>query len=136
MRHFTVEQLSEAQLPEAEAIVRIVGSEMPAEWWRNEAGELIRRGGGVLAARAGDGAVHGIATYEVVKRQRSGRVLAVGTLFSVDLSRKQPAKQSLVRALELVSAAFDCTAIVLPLPAKGYFEYLATQTAAPIAGNA
>ena len=130
MALFTVELLSEDQLVEADAMIRIAGANSPAGWWGSEAGELIRRGGGVLAARSGDGALHGLATYEVVRRQRAGRVLAVGTLLSFDLSRKQPAKQALVHALELISDAFDCSAIAVPLRVKGHLESLAGDAAA------
>lgn len=129
MTHFTVEQLSEGQLGEAEAMMRIAGHDSPPGWWGSEAGALMRRGGGVLAVRSGDGALHGLATYEVVKRQRSGRVLAVETLVSFDLSRKQPVKQALVCALELISKAFECSAIALPLPAR---DFLAAEPIAPI----
>lgn len=118
MQHFTIEHLPEDQLAEAAALVRMAIGNCNPEWWEAGVRELISRGGGVLAARAGDRSVHGVATYEVIKRRHTGPVLAVETLASFDLSRKQPAKQALVKALDLISAAFGCRAIALPLPAK------------------
>ncbi|MEO8453690.1 MAG: hypothetical protein ABI454_00885 [Sphingomicrobium sp.] len=119
MPHFTVEHLREDQLAEARAFVQITGGDSLPEWWETEAVELIGRGGGVLVARAGDGSVHGLATYEVVKRPHMARVLAVARLVSFELSRKQPAKQALIHALDPISAAFECSAVAMPLLAKG-----------------
>lgn len=86
MPHFTVEHLREDQLAEAGAFVQITGGDWVPEWWETEAVELIRRGGGVLVARAADGSVHGLATYEVVKRPHTGREFAVARLVSFELS--------------------------------------------------
>jgi hypothetical protein len=127
MPHFTVEHLREDELAEAGAFLRIADGESIPGWWENEARQLIRRGGGVLVARSGHGAMHGLASYELVKRKHSGRVIAVTRLLSFDLSRRQPAKQALLRALDLISAAFECSAIAVPLPARTYLSYLATQ---------
>lgn len=118
MSHFSVEQLGEGQLVEAGALLQLAGVESVPEWWENEAEELIRRGGGVLVARGVDRSIYGLATYEVVKRGRAGRALAVGRLVSFELSGKQPAKHALVQALDGIAAAFQCSAIALPLPAR------------------
>jgi len=126
MQHFTIEALHEDQLAEAAAIVRMAMSNCNPEWWEESTRELIDRGGGVLAARAGDRSIYGVATYEVVKRRHTGPVLTVETLASFDLSRKQPVKQALVDALDMISTVFGCRAMAVPLPSKSHMRFVAS----------
>ena len=125
MPQFAIEQLSEDQLPEAWPVVGMSHAHAKAAWWISEGAALIRRGGGVLAARAPDGTMHGIATYEVTRKARLGRVLAVDTLITFELSRRAPARHALCEALEMLATAFDCRSIVLPLPSKGHVQHRA-----------
>lgn len=118
MSIFTIEHLGEEMLLDAWPVLRSTGAEPIADWWTNEAHDLMRRGGGVLAARAPDGSVHGVATYECVHRMRAGSVLAVDRLVTFELNRKQPVRTALREALHLIAAAFSCSAVALPLPAK------------------
>lgn len=127
MSHFTIEHLREGQLAEAGAFLRLTGAESVPGWWENEVRELLGRGGGILAARAADGTLHGLATYEVVRRRHTGRVLEVARLVSFELNRRQPVKHALIHALGLISDAFDCAAVALPLPANGYVRYLSNR---------
>ena len=90
-----------------------------------QATDLIERGGGILAARAPDGTIHGVATYEVAKKALLGRVLAVDTLITFELSRRAPARRALCDALDLLGHAFDCRNIVLPIPSKRHVEHRA-----------
>jgi hypothetical protein len=122
MPAFTIEHLDEQKLLDAWPILRAAGAEPLPDWWENEARALLGRGGGVLAARAPDGSVHGIATYECVHRPRTGSVLAVDRLVTFELSRKEPVKEALGGALHMIASAFCCSAIALPLPAKGYLR--------------
>ena len=62
MPAFTIEHLDEHKLLDAWPLLRSAGVEPLPDWWENEALVLMRRGGGVLAARAPDGSVHGVAT--------------------------------------------------------------------------
>jgi hypothetical protein len=124
MPRFAIEHLSDDRLPDAWPIVRMSHSHATADWWMSEASALIERGGGILAARAADGSIHGIATYEIVRKALVGRVLAVDTLISFELSRRAPARRALDEALELLASAFECRSIVLPL-AKGHAEHRA-----------
>ena len=100
-------------------------SHASAEWWLTEAAALIERGGGILAARAPDGSVHGVATYEVARKGLLGRVLAVDTLITFELSRRAPARHALHEALELLANAFDCRSVVVPLPSRGHVQHRA-----------
>ena len=125
MAQFAIEHLTEDRLPEAWPVVCMSHLHASAEWWISEASALIGRGGGVLAARAPDGTIHGVATYEVAKKGVLGRVLDVGTLVTFELSRRAPARHALCDALDLLGHAFDCRSVVLPLPSKGHVEHRA-----------
>ena len=120
MPELTIEHLDEQKLLDAWPLLRSAGVESLPDWWENEASALMDRGGGVLAARAADGSVHGVATYECVHRPRTGSVLAVDRLVTFELNRKEPVKEALGGALHMIASAFCCSAIALPLPAKGY----------------
>lgn len=125
MSKFAIEHLSEDRLGEAWPVVCMAHSHANAEWWISESSALIGRGGGILAARGPDGSIHGVATYEVARKGALGRVLAVGTLVTFELSRRAPARHALCDALDLLGHAFDCRSVVLPLPSKGHVEHRA-----------
>ena len=125
MPRFTIEQLSGDRFSEAWPVVRASHSHANADWWISEASALAGRGGGILVARAPDGTIHGVATYELVRRTLLGRVLAVDTLIAFELSRRAPARHALCEALGLLASNFDCRSMVLPLPAKGHVQHLA-----------
>jgi len=127
MPAFTIEHLDEQKLLDAWPLLRSAGAEPLPAWWENEARSLMSRGGGVLAARAPDSAVHGVATYECVHRPRTGAVLAVDRLVTFELNRKEPVKEALGGALHMIASAFCCSAIVLPLPSRGYLRQRARQ---------
>lgn len=120
MPSFAIEHLDEHSLLDAWPLLRSAGTEPLPDWWHTEARALLGRGGGVLAARTPDGSVHGVATYECVHRARAGAVLAVDRLVTFELNRKEPVKEALGGALHMMASAFCCSAIALPLPAKGY----------------
>lgn len=123
MAQFTIEHLTEDQLLEAWPVVSMSHSHANADWWASEGAALIERGGGILAARAPDGTIHGVATYEVARKALLGRVLAVDTLITFELRHGAPARHALCDALDLAAAAFDCRSIVLPpLPWGGSGE--------------
>lgn len=122
MPAFTIEHLAVDNLLDAWPVIRSACTEPLAEWWENEARALIGRGGGVLAARAQDNSVHGIATYECVRRANAGSVLAVDRLVTFELNRKEPVKQALGAALHMIASAFCCSGIALPQPAKAHLR--------------
>lgn len=125
MTAFAIEHLSESELAEAWPVVSMSRLHAKADWWVSHGKSLIKRGGGILAARAPDGAIHGVATYEVARKALLGRVLVVDTLITLELSGRAPARHALCDALELLASAFDCHGIVLPLPAKGHVQHRA-----------
>lgn len=118
MPAFTIEHLDQGKLLDAWPLLRSAGTEPLPDWWENEARALMERGGGVLIARAPDGLVHGVATYECVHRARAGSVLKVERFVTFELKREEPVKQALGGALHMIASAFCCSAIALPLPRK------------------
>lgn len=118
MSQFIVENLQNEQLREAWPVVRTSGLEANVDWWVHNATELIERGGGVLAARAPDGGIHGVATYAVVGKLPHARVLAVEILITFELNRSAPARRTLCEALEQVATALNCTGMALSLSDK------------------
>lgn len=87
--------------------------------WLARMGELIERGGGILAARAEDGLIHGIAVYEPVGRPRAQRVLQVDTLVTFELSRRAPVEHALCQALNRLVRDFPCDCLAIAAKNSG-----------------
>ena len=116
MPHFAIERLELEQLQEAWPVVRMSGLHANLDWWLSDATQLMERGGGVLAVRAPDGSIHGIATFEPTGRPANR--LAVEIFITFELSRGAPARRGLREGLDRVAAALDCTRIVWPNSVK------------------
>jgi hypothetical protein len=112
----SIEALRESELSEAWALARSSGSFANEDWWVAEGCDLIAGGGGVLAARATDGQLHGVATFEAPKP--SGRTLIVRVLITFELSRSAPSRRALLASLTRIATKLGCTQIVLPVSAK------------------
>lgn len=119
MPAFTIEHLNRRKLHDAWPVLRSACADLLPHWWENEALTLMERGGGVLVARAPDGSVHGVATYQCVRWPRAGSVLAVDRLVTFELNRKEPVKAALCEAIHRIATAFSSTCVALPLSAKG-----------------
>ncbi|HEY6048082.1 MAG TPA: hypothetical protein VIV07_03450 [Sphingomicrobium sp.] len=118
MPHFMIQALKAGELGEAWPLVRSSGCYANVDWWVTSAEEIIRRGGGVLAARAKDGRIHGVATFMVPGDITTDGVLTIPTLITFELSRGAPARSALLRALERTATKFGCTHLILPLTGK------------------
>jgi len=112
-----VEDLKTEKLSEAWAIVRSSGFYGNEDWWIAEGTDLIRDRGGVLAARARDGRLHGVATFEVPRRPNND-TLVVRMLLTFELSRSAPARNALLNSLKRIATKLECTHILLPLSGK------------------
>lgn len=123
MQRFAIDHLNGDELIDAWPVVRMSDAHANCDWWLSEAEALIERGGGILAARAPDGNIHGISTYAVARKPHLGRVLAIDVLVTFELSCRAPARLALCEALELLASAFDCRSIVFPLPSKGHVQH-------------
>jgi hypothetical protein len=130
MPDLTVEHLDKHRLLDAWPILEMASAERVPLWWEHEAGELLRRGGGVLVVRASDGFIHGLASYEPVDGPSGRRLLAVDRLTTFELSLKQHVRRALLHSLDLLAVALGCADVVLPLPAgRGRWPRGETQAA-------
>jgi hypothetical protein len=111
--HISIERLSEERVQEAWPVLLMSRAVLTPDWWQNEARALIRRGGGVLVARAIDGSIHGLATYECVEPPRCRRLLAVERLVTVELNRTQPTRAALRDCLEVMAMEKGCASLVI-----------------------
>ena len=118
LRQFSVEALGIHKLAEAWGLVRSSGSYANEDWWISEAADLIKHGGGVLAARATDGKLHGVATFQQPRRPTE-ETLVVPILVTFELNRSAPARTALLYSLKRIATKLSCTHMLLPLCGKG-----------------
>lgn len=124
MLDLTIRQLDRDDLDSAWPLISI-RSGWSLAGWRRFADHLFERGGGIIGIAAGDGCLHGLATYEPVTKKRAGRVLKVDTLVAFEFSRRAPVRQALCNALAGFARLFDCEAVSVAMPNRGYVEYAA-----------
>jgi len=114
MTRVAIEHLTHERLLAAWPIIRASGAQPCAEWWIGQAARLIDEGGGVLAARAPDGIVHGVVIYRLARDDRVGKVLSVDTIVAFELSRGAPVRKALCNALDELSLTLECKRIGSP----------------------
>lgn len=117
MQQFSVQPLTKGQLEEAWPVVCSSGGFANIDWWVSDAAELIAGGGGVLVARAPDGRVQGLATFDR-SSLAAQRILRVPLLITFELSRCSPARTALLHALKGIARKLDFDQIILPLEGK------------------
>ena len=97
-------------------------TDITPEQWRSFADELIAAGGGIVAAEADNGCLHGLAVYRRLGTLRHGHALQVELLVAYELSRQAPVRKALCAALEEIARDSDCRAIVFTSPARSQVE--------------
>ncbi|HJP67983.1 MAG TPA: hypothetical protein VJ846_03690 [Sphingomicrobium sp.] len=111
---FKVKALATEELSEVWPIVRSSGDYANEDWWIAEASRVIANGGGVLVARAADGCLHAVASFE--RPERPGHdALVVRTLITFELSPNEPARTAVLNALKRIATKLQCTHLILPL---------------------
>ena len=113
---FKIEALKKGALGDAWPLIRSSGMYANEDWWTAEASDVIQRGGGVLVARAADGCVHAVASFEPVGGEK--RTLAVRTLITLELTSSEPARTALLGVLERIATKLECSHMLLPLAGK------------------
>lgn len=113
--------LEKPQVDLAFPLVRSAADISP-ERWRSFARELIAAGGGIVAAQADSGCLHGLAVYRPLGTLRYGRALQVELLVAYELSRQAPVREALCVALEETARDSDCRAIIFTSPARSLVE--------------
>ena len=120
MLQFTVQQLTREQLASAWPLVRAGGAILDLDRWLEAGRRLLGNGGGILAVATGEGALHGVATYETVEEVAAGKVLQVDTFVTFELSRRAPVRAVLCDALERLGAALGCDAVSVSADNRGF----------------
>jgi hypothetical protein len=122
MCHLTIQQLGFEELAQAWPLARTASHYQSCEMWRRSAVHLMGRGGGVIAIAADDGCFHGMATFEPITKPRGGRVLHVETMVTFELSHRAPVRRALRDALVGFARLFDCDAVNVAMPDRGFLK--------------
>ncbi len=88
------------------------------ERWMQFGRELLRLGGGVLAVRAPDDCVHGVATYRRGGDLRQVESLDVDVIVAFDLRGDDRIREALCDALERIATELECKAVNLTVPGR------------------
>lgn len=118
MPKLVVSKMDADMLDQAYPLVRRL-ARITLEQWEQFGHRLIREGGGVLAVRAEDRQVHGVAAYLPVSSLKHGVVLRVESIATFELSHASPVRSCLFAALEELAAELGCGAVMISLDAKG-----------------
>lgn len=130
----TVRELGNCDLPAAWPLVRTAAPSLGPDRWRSYAEALIGRGGGIIGISGEDGGLYGIATYEAAENLRAGRVLRVGTLVTMELTRRSPVRRVLCEALDRLAPALRCEAVAISIPKRSFAARM-TRNANGVAGS-
>ncbi len=116
MPDFTLFQLDVDCLSEAYPLVRSA-SRLSHECWEAYARDLLRQGGGVVAVRAEDAQVHGVAAFREVGSPGRCRSLLVELVATFEMSRAAWARKALLAGIEQMARSRGCRNLVFTLPA-------------------
>lgn len=134
MPQLTVRELGNCDLPSAWPLVRTAAPALGPDRWASYAEALIGRGGGIIGVSGEDGGLYGVATYEAAENLRAGRVLRVGTLVTMELTRRSPVRRVLCEALDRLAPALRCEAVAISIPKRSFAARM-TRNANGVAGS-
>lgn len=118
MPKFLTFDLFHDRLGEALPLVRMAVPGIDERRWSAHCHQMIRLGGGVLAASAEEGALHGVASWRPEEDLRLGRVLRVEMMVALELSDANPVRTALCDALEALCEGHEAVGIALSLPVR------------------
>lgn len=118
MPYLSVSNLEPGQMMEAYPLIRRSARVAAADWSRFGC-RLAKQGGGVLAVRAEDGQVHGVAAYLPVANLRHGKALRVEAIAAFELGHVSLVRNRLSSALDSLARAQGCRVVLISLDAKG-----------------
>jgi hypothetical protein len=121
MPNLTVKNLEPERMAEAYPLIRCT-TRVDPERWEEFGRELKDRGGGVLAAFAEDGCVHGIAAYLPVISLKHGNALRVEAIAAFELGHVSLVRNALSAALDKLARERKCGVVTISLDAKGLFS--------------
>lgn len=118
MPNLSVSNLEPEQMMEAYPLIRR-SARVATEDWSEFGCRLADQGGGVLAVRAEDGQVHGIAAYLPVANLTHGKALRVEAFAAFELGHVSFVRNRLSSALDSLARAKGCQVVLISLDAKG-----------------
>lgn len=121
MPRLSVSELKAEQAAEAYPLIRRVARVDVAQW-ESFCRHLASQGGGVLAVRAEDKRVHGVAAYLPVANLKHGSALRVEAIAAFEFGHAAVIRTALSEALDDVARRKDCDVVMVSLEAKGLFN--------------
>lgn len=118
MPRLTVKELESDRMAEAYPLIRRTTRVSPDRWERFGR-DLTSRGGGMLAAIAEDGGVHGVAAYLPVVSLKHGKALRVEAIAAFELGHAALVRNALSSALDKLAREKGCEVVTVTLDAKG-----------------
>jgi hypothetical protein len=118
MPRLLVSNLEPDGMAEAYPLIRKQARVGP-ERWEEFGRQIASRGGGVLAVRAEDERVHGVAAYLPVACLRHGRALRVEAIAAFELGHVSLVRNALSSALDELARDLGCEVVLVSLDAKG-----------------
>lgn len=116
MPDLRIRQLDRDDVARAWPLVRSKSRITSLSGWNRFAHDLFERSGGIIAVSAEDECLHGIATYEPIRKRGPGRVLHVEIMVAFELSRRAPVRHALCDALLGFARLFDCNSVRVTMP--------------------
>ena len=113
----TVKSIGCGDLPDVYPLVR-AATRVSLDRWTEFGAELLREGGGVLAVRAPDLCIHGVAAYRPTRDLRHDRCLDVEVIVAFDLRDDDRIRKALCRELERIAKRRGCKAVNFTLSGK------------------
>lgn len=121
MPSLSVSNLGADELAEAYPLIRCLAGVETGQWIKF-AEHLLDQGGGVLAARAEDGRIHGVAGYVLGSNLKYGEVLRVEALVALEFGHTPLVRETLSSAIDDLADRLDCPVVVYNLDARGLFS--------------
>lgn len=118
MPKLLVSKLEAEHMAEAYPLIRRMARVGP-ERWEAFGRQLADQGGGVLAVRAEDRSVHGVAAYLPVASLKHGNALRVEAIAAFELSHVSLVRNALSAALDDLARKMGCGVVTISLDAKG-----------------
>lgn len=118
MLKLSVSKLEPEHMAEAYPLIRRVARVGP-ERWEAFGRQLAAQGGGVLAVRAEDRSVHGVAAYLTVASLKHGNALRVEVIAAFELGHVSLIRNALSAALDDLARQLGCEVVSISLDAKG-----------------
>ena len=118
MPKLSVNILGPERMAEAYPLIRRLARVGP-EKWEAFGRQLADQGGGVLAVRAEDDRVHGVAAYLPVASLKHGQALRVEAIAAFELGHLSIVRNALSAALDKLAREKGCEVVMISLDAKG-----------------